>query len=158
MSDHRKPKGVRHDLAAILVVVVVARLSGADSVYAAAQFARTMPQQALARCGIRFNKRLGRYVPPSHKTIKRAVRTVDARAADEQMCAWLRAEAAAGRLTWRWRHIAVDGKTVRGARDGGQDAPHLLSAYDVTAGTVLGQDSVGAKTNELAWPGGHPER
>ena len=65
VSDHRKPKGVRHDLAAILVVVVVARLSGADSVYAAAQFARTMPQQALARCGIRFNKRLGRYVPPA---------------------------------------------------------------------------------------------
>ena len=149
VSDHRKPKGVRHDLAAILVVVVVARLSGADSVYAAAQFARTMPQQALARCGIRFNTRLGRYVPPSHKTIKRAVRKVDARAADEQMCAWLRAEAAAGRLTWRWRHIAVDGKTVRGARDG-QDAPHLLSAYDVTAGTVLGQDSVGVKTNEIS--------
>ena len=65
------------------------------------------------------------------------------------MCAWLRAEAAAGRLTWRWRHIAVDGKTVRGARDG-QDAPHLLSAYDVTAGTVLGQNSVGVKTNEIS--------
>ena len=32
VTDHRKPKGVRHDLAAILVVVVVARLCGADSV------------------------------------------------------------------------------------------------------------------------------
>ena len=29
VTDHRKPKGVRHDLAAILVVVVVARLCGA---------------------------------------------------------------------------------------------------------------------------------
>ena len=52
-------------------------------------------------------------MPPSHKTIKRAVRAVDAAAADEQLCAWLRAEAAAGRLNWR--HIAIDGKTVRGA-------------------------------------------
>ncbi|MGH3280057.1 MAG: transposase family protein [Trebonia sp.] len=154
VSDHRRPKGVRHDLAAILVVVVVARLSGADSVYAAAQFAQTMPQQALARCGIRFNKRLGRYVPPSHKTIKRAVRKVDAAAADEQMCAWLRTETAAGRLRWRWRHIAVDGKTVRGARDGGHDAPHLLSAYDVTAGAVLGQDSVGGRGRDR--PCGRP--
>src|SRR5271165_6762868 len=144
VADHRKPKGIRHDLAVILVVIVVARLSGADSVYACAQFAASMPQEALRRCGIRYNTRLGRYLPPSHKTIKRAVRAVDAEAADEQMCAWLRAETAAGRLRWRWRHIAVDGKTVRGARDGGQDAPHLLSAYDVTAGTVLGQDSVGA--------------
>src|ERR1035441_10151400 len=112
LPDHRKPKGKRHDLAAILVVVVVALLCGASSVYAAAQFAQTMPQEALRRCGIRYNTRLGRHVPPSHKTIKRAVRAVDAGAADTQMCAWLRQEASAGRLNWR--HIAIDGKTVRG--------------------------------------------
>ena len=85
----------------------------------------------------------------SPKTIKRSVRAVDAAAADEQMCAWLRAEAA-GRLRWRWRHIAVDGKTVRGAKDDGGKAPHLLSAYDVTAGAVLGQDGVDGKTNEIS--------
>jgi len=147
VADHRKPKGIRHNLAAILVVIVVARLSGANSVYAAAQFAASMPQEALRRCGIRYNKRLGRYLPPSHKTIKRAVRAVDARAADAQMCAWLRAEAAAGRLNWR--HIAVDGKTVRGATDSGGKAPHLLAAYDVNAGAVLGQDGVDAKTGEI---------
>jgi predicted transposase YbfD/YdcC len=150
VADHRKPKGIRHGLAAILVVIVVARLSGADSVYACGQFAASMPQEALRRCGIRFNKRAGRYVPPSPKTIKRAVRAVDAAAADEQICAWLRAEAAAGRLRWRWRHIAVDGKTVRGAKDDGGKAPHLLSAYDVTAGAVLGQDAVDGKTNEIS--------
>jgi len=147
VTDHRKPKGVRHGLAAILAVIVVARLCGADSVYAAAQFAAAMPQEALRRCGIRYSKRLGRYVPPSHKTIKRAVRNVDAKAADEQLCAWLRAEAAAGRLDWR--HIAVDGKTVRGARDGDGKAPHLLSAYEVRGGIVLGQDEVDGKTNEI---------
>jgi predicted transposase YbfD/YdcC/uncharacterized membrane protein YgcG len=147
VTDHRKPKGVRHQLAAILAVIVVARLSGADSVYAAAQFAQTMPQEALRRCGIRYSTRLGRRAPPSFKTIKRAVRQVDAAAADEQMCAWLRAEAAAGRLNWR--HIAIDGKTVRGAARPDGTRPHLLSAYDVTAGTVLGQDEVHSKTNEI---------
>ena len=147
VTDHRKPKGVRHGLAAILTVIVVARLCGADSVYAAAQFAATMPQEALRRCGIRYNKRLGKYVRPSHKTIKRAIRKIDAEAADRQLCAWLRAEASAGRLNWR--HIAVDGKTVRGARDAGGKAPHLLSAYDVGSGTVLGQDEVDGKTNEI---------
>jgi len=147
VAEHRKAKGIRHGLAAILAVVVVARLSGANSVYAAGQFAATLPQQALARCGIRYSKRLGRHVPPSPKTIKRAVRAVDAQAADEAMCAWLRAEAIAGRLNWR--HIAIDGKTVRGARQPDGTRPHLLAAYDVTEGTVLGQDSVGVKTNEI---------
>src|SRR5437667_12062985 len=55
VADHRKPKGIRHGLAAILAVAVVARLSGADSVYAAGQFAATMPPEALRRCGIRHN-------------------------------------------------------------------------------------------------------
>ena len=86
-------------------------------------------------------------MPPSPKTIKRAVRHVDAKAADEQMCAWLRAEAEAGRLNWR--HIAIDGKTVRGAVQPGGTRPHLLAAYDVTAGAVLGQDDLNAKTNEI---------
>ena len=86
-------------------------------------------------------------MPPSQQTIKRAVRKVDAQAADEQMCAWLRAEAAAGRLAWR--HIAIDGKTLRGARDGDGKAPHLLAAYDVGTGTITSQDDVGVKTNEI---------
>jgi len=63
------------------------------------------------------------------------------------MCAWLRAEAAAGRLNWR--HIAIDGKTVRGAVRPDGTQPHLLAAFDVTAGTVLGQADVQAKTNEI---------
>jgi predicted transposase YbfD/YdcC len=145
VAGHRKPKGVRHQLA--LAVIVVARLSGADSAYAAAQFAQTMPQEALRRCGIRYSQRLGRYVPPGFKTIKRAVRRTDAAAADEQMRAWLRAEAAAGRLNWP--HIAIDGKTVRGAARPDGTRPHLLSAYDVTAGTVLGQDEADGKTSEI---------
>ena len=38
---------------------------------------------------------------------------------------------------------------MRGARDGDGKAPHLLAAYDVNAGAVLGQDSVDGKTNEI---------
>ena len=147
VTGHRMARGIRHQLAAILAVVVAARLSGANSVYACGQFAASMPPEALARCGIRYSMRLRRYVPPGPKTIKRAIRNADARAADEQMCAWLRAEATAGRL--KWRHIATGGKTVRGAVQPGGSRPHLLAAYDVTAGTVLRQDDIDAKTSEI---------
>src|SRR6266568_2047753 len=51
--------------------------------------------------------------------------------ADAALCAWLRQEAAAGRV--RVRHLAAGGKTVRGARDKAGHAPHLLAARDVTA-------------------------
>ena len=60
---------------------------------------------------------------------------------------WTRTRVAQGR-----RVIAVDGKTVRGARTRGpaaQDPPHLVAAFDHTAGAVLGQVAVTAKSNEI---------
>ena len=47
------------------------------------------------------------------------------------------------------RVIAVDGKTLRGSRHGGEDGRHLLAAFDHAHGVVLGQLEVGAKTNEI---------
>ncbi|WP_308340750.1 ISAs1 family transposase [Rhodococcus sp. USK10] len=61
---------------------------------------------------------------------------------------------------WMWtrtyiagqrRVIALDGKTVRGARDRTDDAPapHLVAVFDHNAGAVLGQLCVDAKSNEI---------
>jgi hypothetical protein len=147
VADHRKARGIRHPLEAILVVIAVAKLCGADSAYAAGQYAATMSQQALARCGLRRNPRTGRYHPPSLKTIKRAIRAVDAHQADAALCAWLRQETAAGRASIR--HLAIDGKAVRGARSGGGHAPHLLAAYDTGDGSVAAQLDVEVKHNEI---------
>jgi hypothetical protein len=41
--------------------------------------------------------------------------------------------------------IAVDGKTVRGARGGGSPAPHLVAALAHGSGAVLGQVAVSEK-------------
>ncbi len=48
------------------------------------------------------------------------------------------------------RVIAVDGKTVRGARSCGGRAVHLLAAFDTGSGVVLGQSVVAGKTNEVS--------
>src|SRR5881296_3647336 len=45
--------------------------------------------------------------------------------------------------------IAIDGKTVRGAHDAGQRAPHLLSAILHEEAVVIGQIEVEGKTNEI---------
>jgi hypothetical protein len=61
---------------------------------------------------------------------------------------WTRTRVVAGR-----RVIAIDGKTVRGARTattvGKTTAPHLVSAFDHATGTVLGQLATAAKSNEI---------
>ena len=60
--------------------------------------------------------------------------------------AWLhtRAVRAGGRLV-----IAIDGKTVRGAKSKGGRAPHLVAALAHGIGAVLGQVAVDEKSNEI---------
>ena len=71
---------------------------------------------------------------------------VDAAALDRQLAvvAWTRTRHIQGA-----RVIAIDGKTVRGARTGARAAPHLIAALDHVSGVVLGQNVVDAKSNEI---------
>eukprot|EP00887_Chlorella_sp_A99_P003769 scaffold31.g3769.t1 len=46
-------------------------------------------------------------------------------------------------------HIAIDGKTLRGSRDGDKGAVHLLSAYATQARWVLATQAVPDKGNEI---------
>jgi hypothetical protein len=45
--------------------------------------------------------------------------------------------------------IAIDGKTLRGARRTAGGQVHLLSALDTSTGIVLAQVTVAAKSNEI---------
>lgn len=45
--------------------------------------------------------------------------------------------------------VAIDGKTVRGSRQAGQHAIHLVSAYGCGLGLVLGQVRTADKSNEV---------
>jgi hypothetical protein len=57
---------------------------------------------------------------------------------------WTRAVQAGGRLV-----IAIDGKTVRGAKNKAGKAPHLVAALAHGIGAVLGQVAVEEKSNEI---------
>lgn len=47
------------------------------------------------------------------------------------------------------RAIAIDGKEVRGAKHADGQRVFLMAALDHGTGCVLGQELVGAKTNEI---------
>jgi hypothetical protein len=91
-------------------------------------------------------RRLGcrRPTPPSEPTFRRVLQRLDAAALDAALGRWL-----AQQTRLAGQGIALDGKTVRGARDGAQPAPHLLSAVLHRDGLVLAQQAVGEKTNEI---------
>jgi len=84
--------------------------------------------------------------PAEESTYRRAFALVSADVLDRVLGAWLwtRAVQAGGRLV-----IAIDGKTVRGAKNKAGKAPHLVAALAHGIGAVLGQVAVDEKSNEI---------
>jgi predicted transposase YbfD/YdcC len=148
VPDPRNPRGVRHPAGCILAVAAAAVLAGARSLAAIGEWAADAPQQVLAALGARYDPLHQRYRPPHAATVRRHLARVDPDALDTTICAWLAARAGPPPDDRR-RAIAVDGKTLRGARRPDGRAVHLLSATDHTSGTVLAQLEVDGKTNEI---------
>jgi hypothetical protein len=138
ITDPRKPRGVRHPVVCIVAMATCACLSGARSFEAIAQWAATLPLNTLRRLGCKRNE------PPSEPTFRRTLQRLDAKSLDCQISQWLVTQ-----NILSGKAIAVDGKTVRGARDGEKRAPHLLSAVLHHEGIVVAQLQVGDKTNEI---------
>ena len=153
VPEHRKARGIRHELAALLAVATAAVLSGADSTAAIAQYARTLTQPALASLGIRRNKRTRTYLAPAYQTLRRAIRAVNAHALDTAVTGWLHAQVSTGRLSpgqLTRMIIALDGKTIRGAKDAAGNQLHLFAALVHGEATVIAQHPVNSKTNEIS--------
>jgi len=82
LPDYRKPKGVRHELAAVLLVCAAAMLCGARGPAEIAEWAQDLDQEARAHLYCRRQPVTGRLVVPSESTIQRTLRKVDKEALD----------------------------------------------------------------------------
>jgi len=139
--DPRARRGVRHRLTVILAIGACAVLAGARSLVAIAEWAHDLSPAVRVRLGI------GRRAP-SEAAIRRTLQAVEPGLLDRVLSAWLAARTSE-RPAGSWRALAVDGKTVRGARIGDGRAVHLLAAFDHLDGVVLGQTVVDGKSNEI---------
>ncbi len=140
VPDPRRARGIRHQLPGILAIGIAAVAAGAQSFAAIGQWAADAEENLLAALGS-----TGRSVP-SESAIRRTFNRLDATLLDSILGAWLWTRTT---VVGQRRVIAVDGKTVRGARTRHQRAPHLVAALDHHTGAVLGQLAVAAKSNEI---------
>jgi predicted transposase YbfD/YdcC len=139
VPDPRKRRGRRHVLAGLLAVGIAAVIAGSRSFAAIGQWAADAGPEVLAVLGAARGA-------AEESTFRRAFALVSPDVLDRVLGAWLwtRAVRAGGRLV-----IAIDGKTVRGARNRDGKAPHLVAALAHGIGAVLGQVAVDEKSNEI---------
>jgi Transposase len=157
IDDPRQTRWVEHPLAAVLALCAGAVVAGMRSFTAIASWVSDVPADLLAGLYARCDPTLAVARPPSKGTIWRVVTDLDPAQADAAIGAWLLQRA--GQPTAEGDkpadgappglgELALDGKTVRGAKDGDGNQVHLLAAM-THSGLVVGQVEVGAKTNEI---------
>ena len=124
VPEPRRRCGIRHRMAVVLAFAVAAVLAGADSVTAIGEWAADVPPEVLEALDA-WQDRRGRRIPPSLKTFRRVLRRLDAEAVGAAFGRWLTGQVLAGLADATALVVALDGKTVRGARtrDGQGAAP-----------------------------------
>jgi hypothetical protein len=138
LPDARKARGKLYPLPALLTMTVAAILCGCKTLTAVAQWGRDY-NHLLGLLG--FAKRDGdRYRSPCVGELSTVYAGLDAGAFEAALRGWLQAGD-------RGPRVAIDGKRLRGSRDGAVPGVHLVSAYDGDARAVLAQVPVG-DTNE----------
>lgn len=128
-----------------MLLIVVALLCGANTQRALARWGQHTGWAHLRRLG--FTRRGG----PSLATVHRLLHQVVAADLETRLGQWFaQVRAAWPQSPCRWLDgIAIDGKTLRGARRLGARDVHLLSACCQQHALVLGQQAVPDTTNEL---------
>lgn len=141
VEDPRDRRGVRHSLFAVLSLAVTGVLAGCRSLTAIWEHTTDLTAADLEALGLEAGQAL-----PSESTIRRVLQDLDPTDLNAHLRSWYctRTGTIEGRTV-----IAVDGKTVRGARLGQASAPHLLAALDQATGVVLTQMRVADKSNEI---------
>src|SRR5581483_10502743 len=138
LPDARKARGKLYPLPALLTMTVAAILCGCKTLTAVAQWGRDY-NHLLGLLG--FTKRVGqRYRSPCVGELSTVYAALDAAAFEAALGRWLRAGEPGP-------SVAIDGKRLRGSRDGAVPGVHLVSAYDRDAKAVLARVPTGG-TNE----------
>src|SRR5262245_56780073 len=137
LPDPRGRHGRVYPLVPLLALCLVGILAGNTSVAAIAQFGRLRGKRLGHALGFPHGKM------PCPNTLTNLLAALDADALDRLLGEWLHDRHAAG-----GDHVALDGKVLKGSRDGEAPGAHLLAAYAPQASAVIAQMRVEATTNE----------
>jgi predicted transposase YbfD/YdcC len=138
LKDPRRAHRRLHRLQDIIVIALCAVIAGAQD------------WQEIETFGIKRHDWLRRFLEltngiPSHDTFERVFNRVQPRAFQACFRAWVQAVSAALKI----KHVAIDGKTLRGSGSAKLGPLHLVSAWATAQQLSLGQIAVDAKSNEI---------
>ena len=137
VPDPRMLRTQRHELLDILAVALCAVIGGADHWTEVVEFGES--RQAWFATFLKLPNGIA-----SHDTFARVFRLINTEALENACHQWL--ASLVGRVAGV---VAIDGKSVRGSRDGKKHPLHIVSAWASEHGMLLGQVRTAEKSNEI---------
>jgi hypothetical protein len=145
VPDPRSALGKQHPQAGLLTQAVAALLSGARGLDAISQWGRDHEELMPLLGFTRRKKQKKKLKLPCTSTFHYLFKAIDIEAFEAVLTKWLLAQ----RQTNSGQPIMnIDGKTLRGSRQGAVPGVHLVAAYAPHLGTAVAQLQVDEKTNE----------
>ena len=142
IPDHRTRKGRRYPLAALLAITIAAMLSGANDLRAVFRWGRRLSPKALQALGI--DKR--RKKAPCHATYHYVFKELSLGNLTRALGCTVQMEDAPDD---RLNHIAIDGKRLRGSRQGNSPGVHILHAFSTRLQAAVGSLVVPPDSGEV---------
>jgi hypothetical protein len=142
IPDHRRGQGRMYDLAGVLMVTILAVLSGARSYRDIHTFAKTHLRRLRQLFGLSWLR------VPSYNGIRIIIQGTSAEAMESAFRAY--SAAVAAKLP-EGEYLACDGKALRGSFDHMEDkrASELLSVFATDNRLILAHMEIADKTNEI---------
>ena len=137
VPDPRMLRTQRHELLDLLAVALCAVIGGADHWTEVVEFGES--KRAWFSTFLKLPNGIA-----SHDTFARVFRLIDPDALEKACQQWL--ASLVGRVQGV---VAIDGKSVRGSRDGKRHPLHIVSAWASHHGMLLGQVRTAEKSNEI---------
>ena len=140
LKDSRDAKGLRYELAVVLIMITLAKICGQDTPSGIADWVKHRAEQFIATL------KLKRKSMPHHSTYRRILGEVISVEELEQM--------ASGYLTekkyfGRQVLLSIDGKVLRGTLNEQQEGVYLLAAYLPSKGIVVMEVKLQGKGTEI---------
>ena len=140
VEDSRAPWKVKHNMLEIIVMVITAVAGGCDAWEVIEDFCKVKKEWMKTRLHLKLENGI-----PSHDTMQRVFGMIKPKEFEKSFCAWMGAvaEKTDGEI------ISIDGKTLRGSKDGEKKPLHMVSAWANANQLVLGQIATEEKSNEI---------
>jgi predicted transposase YbfD/YdcC len=143
INDPRQSSGKRYSLVAILSLAVAAMLCGFKSYSAIAEWGRIYGKKLAEALGFKDGK------TPCAATFFNIFSRLDKQDVEQKLGCWAEALQSLSQQSDLCEAVAVDGKTLRGSKNQGAPAAHLLSGLGHRLGLTLFQVGISDKTNEI---------